>query len=244
MSRSALARGDKQPNAVLHPHKELWLTLPPSLLLLYLPGSRGKTESEFAHVNASPNHAGGSSVPARASVPFQSSARDFMWDSWTQRIWAPQWRHSQLRHGASRDTPNNVWPQWPPAYSGLQAFGWQSWTGVRRREGVSYDEVYPQSTAPLRDLLHKTIDISIKMEAQEVKAANAPPRICFTMCYTIWASQWVEIKEGQMMSWVTLRSSPEIDNLSSPVWTMPLGITYSFILSQFLWQLLPKLPEK
>lgn len=131
VSRSALARGDKQPNAVLHPHKELWLTLPLSLLLLYLPGSRGKTESEFAHVNASPNHAGGSSVPARASVPFQSSARDFMWDSWTQRIWAPQWRHSQLQHGASRDTPNNVWPQWPPAYSGPQAFGCQRRTGVR-----------------------------------------------------------------------------------------------------------------
>ncbi len=31
MSRSALARGNKQANVVLHPHKELWLTLPASL---------------------------------------------------------------------------------------------------------------------------------------------------------------------------------------------------------------------
>lgn len=31
MSRSALARGNKQPKVVLHPHKKLWLTLPASL---------------------------------------------------------------------------------------------------------------------------------------------------------------------------------------------------------------------
>lgn len=145
MSRSALARGDKQTNAVLYPHKELWLTLPPSYFCIFQ-ALVERQKVSFAHVNASPNHAGGSSMPAWASVPLQSSARDFMWDSWTLRIWAPQWRHSQLRHGASRDTPNNVQPQWPPAYSGSQAFGCQSRTGVHRREGVSYDEVYGPPT--------------------------------------------------------------------------------------------------
>lgn len=34
------------------------------------------------------------------------------------------------------------------------------------------------------------------MEAQEVKAANASLRICFTMCYTIWARQW-DKKKGR-----------------------------------------------
>lgn len=158
MSRSALARGDKQPKAVLHPHKELWLTLPASLPPSYFYIFQALVEQQkvsFAHVNASHNHVDGSRMPARASVPFQSSARDFKWDSWTQRIWAPQWRHSQQWHGASRDTPNNAQPQWPPAYSGPQAFGCQSRTGVCRREGESHDEVYSQSAAPHRDLFIK-----------------------------------------------------------------------------------------
>ncbi|RXN23502.1 hypothetical protein ROHU_022908 [Labeo rohita] len=185
MSRSALARGDKQPKAILHPHKELWLTLPPSYFCIFQ-ALVERQKANFAHVSASPNHAGGTSMPARASLPFQSSARDFKRDSWTRRIWAPQWRHSQLRHGASRDTPNNAQPQWPPAYSGPQAFRCQSRNGsAQKGGGLSYDEVYSHSTAPHRDLLHKTIDISIKMEAQEVKAAKHPLRICFTMWYTI-----------------------------------------------------------
>lgn len=173
--------------------------LPPSLLLLYLPGSRGKTESEFAHVNASPNHAGGSSVPARASVPFQSSARDFMQDSWTQRIWAPQWRHSQLQHGASRDTPDNVWP--PVAACLFRPTGvWVPESDGSAHDGCRMMRYILSPQPPLRDLLHKTIDISIKMEAQEVKAANAPHASALPCVIPSEQVNELKSKEGQMMS--------------------------------------------
>lgn len=94
---------------------------------------------------------------------------------------------------------------------------------------------------PHRDLLHKTIDISIKIEAQEVKAANAP---CASALPCVIPSENVnEIKraEGHMMSRMILRSSPEIDYLSSPIWMMPLGTTQFYPLTHILQQNLPEL---
>lgn len=43
-------------------------------------------------------------------------------------------------------------------------------------------------------------DISIKMEPQKGQSSKLPLRICFTMCYTIWESQWNE-KQGRPKCW-------------------------------------------
>ncbi len=150
----------------------------------------------FAHVNASHNHADGSKMPARASVPFQSSARDFKWDSWTQRIWTPLnggiHSNGTGRQGTPRTmrSPNGRLPIQAPRRLGARVG--QECAGGR---GVVRWGIFSVRGPPQRPL-HKTIDISIKMEAQEVKVANAPLRICFTMCYTIWARQW-DKKQGR-----------------------------------------------
>lgn len=60
------------------------------------------------------------------------------------------------------------------------------------------------SQRPLRDLLHKTIDISIKMEAQEVKAANAPHASALPCVIPSEQVNELKSEEGQIKSRVTL----------------------------------------
>ncbi len=89
---------------------------------------------------------------------------------------------------------------------------------------------YILSPRPPQRPLHKTIDISIKWRPKRSKQQTPP---CASALPCVIPSEHVnEIKrkEGQMMSRMTLRSSPEIDNLSSPLWMMPLGTVYGFIL--------------